>query len=229
MTSISEYQRRRRERNSIKFDINDVHDRTCLYFLIAYMLFIFLSVDGEVHPISKWGEYAAIFLGFVISGALAPIFFKHYYHFLYKQCGDSCSESDFRAVLGFCGGVIFLISALFNYLLVLKINSGFDFSTPTVRYVQVKRTEHCLYVVTDWSEPGKTKKISVKREYSTVAGTGEVMRITTRSGALGMEYLYDPGSMKGFPIEEFPEKTTFPITEEEFQKIHINNNDKKDN
>lgn len=217
----SEYRKLSRERNRIKFDIRDIHDRTCLLFLIAYLFLIATFTDNILEPIDSAGVIKTILYATLMSLFIAPFFFKHFYHFLGKQ-DSRISGSDFIAMFTFCSGVIYFISLSVNYCFILGINSRFDSSEIATRYTLVKLKEDYAYVITDWRNPGNTKKIKVLRNFAHLAGPGNILRLQTRSGFLGIEYLCNPEYMKGFDRDEFPPDTSFPITEEEFQKIHIN-------
>ncbi len=216
----SEYRKQRRERNRIKFDIRDVHDRTCLLFLFAYLFLIATFSDTISDPIDKMAVIKGMLYAGLMCLMIAPFFLKHFFHFIEKQ-DSGISKSDLMAVFVFCSGVILMIALLINYFFILGINSRFDSSETVTRYTLVKLKEDYAYVVTDWATPGKTKKIKVSRQFSHLTGPGNVLRLQTKSGFLGIEYLCNPEYMKGIYREEFPPETTFPISEEEFQKIHI--------
>lgn len=113
-----------------------------------------------------------------------------------------------------------MIGFSFHIIFVTSINSALAFLKPINRYVKVEAAEPGKYEISDWREPGKTVKFEVDKNKPVVATRGDIMLIETRVGFLGLEYLNDQDSLECFDIKEFPEGTKFPLTEEEFQKVH---------
>lgn len=123
---------------------------------------------------------------------------------------------------------IFLLS---NLSVLDMVNSLFDYHKPTIRYVKVhrkhhyvergKRTnkEHYDVYVTSWL-PHPSPKLEVSRIYFNSLGVNDIVDVYTKPGFLGDEHWSPSKSLKcKYKLEDFPEGTRFPITQEEAEKL----------
>lgn len=117
--------------------------------------------------------------------------------------------------------ILILIAFWLNTFFIGGINSFFSFGEPTTRYVSVDYFDNQKCLVSDWKESGKSIDIKLDSHHNMIANVAYVLQIKTKIGLLGLEFIYDKNSIKGFGKNEFPVDTKFPLTEEEFQKVHI--------
>lgn len=208
----------------------------CYFYCIAYVIILFLALSYSLGAdlIYKSQIVIAYEIAFAITLLVCPRFVICFNSFFVRAEKAFCNAyfPDFlnklltkykllEIISYYVLALLIIISFQTHYCCVIAINSRYAKEQPIARYVLVEETGNNFCVVSDWKHPGDTIKLYDKNCVK-IANVAEVIRLKTKTGLLGLEYLYETEkSLEGFRKRNFPPDTKFPLSEEEFARLNI--------